>query len=102
MAITDYSYSIVTDTSNAKFDAGKCEDEIHDDAGIAIAVSTISTAGDAITISMKDALSAGEETSLDNLITAHDGEPLIEDVVQLSEVLEEDASASGNYQSKGW
>lgn len=75
MAETTYDYSITTDFPNDKVDCGKLTVEIQS-SSITIALERIDTSGDDCDIIFKDSLTTGEETTLDGLVAAHDGEPL--------------------------
>jgi len=72
MAATNYTYSIATDTANAAVHARSLDDAIRASA-IVTALDGLTTGGDVLTVSMKDALSGGDETLLDGLISAHTG-----------------------------
>jgi hypothetical protein len=76
MAQTKYTYSIADDTANAKV-SDSLQVEIGDSA-IITALDYISQTGDVLDIYMKDALSAGDETILDGVVSAHDGVQLVE------------------------
>jgi len=75
MAATKYTYSISGDFPNEKVDDDKLQIQIGDSA-IATAISYIITHGDDCDIWFADALSSGDETILDGLVAAHDGEPI--------------------------
>lgn len=67
-----YTYSIASDTANALLasDALKAEYEA---STIITALDYISVLGDALDVHTKDTLSAGDETILDGVISAHTG-----------------------------
>ena len=77
MAQTKYTYSIATDTANAKLANSKLKSEVQASA-IVTAIDYINSLGDVLDIYMKDVLSAGDETVLDGVVAAHDGVPIIE------------------------
>ena len=70
MAETIYSYSILTDVTSGKVANGQLESEIFS-SDITIAVNRVDSLGDALSIVMKDAISAGEKTILDGVVLAH-------------------------------
>jgi hypothetical protein len=77
--MSSYNYSIASDTANAKVNSPKLTIEI-DESSITIGLDRIDTDGDTLTIVFDSSLSAEEETTLDGLIGAHDGEsiPVVE------------------------
>lgn len=72
MAETEYTYSVASDTANAKLDSDKLIIEIQK-SSITIAIERIDVAGDVLDVVMKDAISGVEETTLDGVVSAHDG-----------------------------
>jgi hypothetical protein len=72
MAATNYTYSIATDTANAAVHTRSLDEAIRTSA-IVTALDGLTTGGDVLTVKMKDALSGGDETILDGLISAHTG-----------------------------
>ena len=70
--ITEYTYSIASDTANGAVASVELSNEIAA-SSITVAVDHIETAGDVLDVHMKDTLSAGNKTTLDGIITAHDG-----------------------------
>jgi len=72
MAATKYTYSISADTLNNKVNSDKLGSEISS-SSIVIALDYIETAADVLDIWMKDALSAGDQTTLTNTVNTHDG-----------------------------
>lgn len=77
MSETIYAYSIASDTENAKVDSPKLVTEITN-SSITISLTRIDTSGDDLSIIFDSAISGGEETTLDGLVAAHDGEPVVE------------------------
>jgi hypothetical protein len=75
MPYTKYTYNISTDTANSKVEANALKSEIGDST-IVIAASHINTSGGFVDIWMKDALSAGDQTTLTAVVSAHAGNPL--------------------------
>lgn len=75
MAQTKYTYSIANDTANAILAADALKDEIGS-SSIITALDYISAFGDILEVYMKDALSAGDKTTLDLVVAAHPGVPL--------------------------
>ena len=75
MALTKYTYSITNDFPNQAVDITKLTVEIGEST-IVTALSHINTDGDVCDIHFSDALSGGDETVLDGLVAAHDGEAL--------------------------
>lgn len=78
MAETKYVYAISTGTLNGLVNSNALESEINAST-ITIAVSRIETAADVLDVYMKDALSAGEQTTLTQVVNAHPGVPLAQD-----------------------
>ena len=74
MAVKDYDYTISTGTANGAVATDKLSKEIKASA-IVTGEDHIQVFGDTVTVWMKDTLSAGDETILNDLITAHDGIP---------------------------
>ena len=72
MAVTKYTYSIADDTANGTLALSKLSDEIKA-SSIVTGEDHIESLGDVLDIYMKDALSAGDKTILDGVVTAHDG-----------------------------
>jgi hypothetical protein len=72
MAQTKYVYSIADDTLNAALSAASLSSEIQA-SSIVIALDYISSLGDVLDIYMKDALTAGDKTTLDSVVAAHTG-----------------------------
>ena len=70
----EYTYSIATDTANAKVDSVKLTDEISA-SSITVNLNRIDTDGDSLKVVFDTSISAGEETTLTSLIGAHDGIP---------------------------
>lgn len=71
-----YPYSISGDFPNTAVDSTKLKEEIEDSA-IATALSYINTSGDVCDVWFDAALSGGDETTLDGLVAAHDGIPVV-------------------------
>lgn len=91
----NYSYTISTDTSNAKLYSKKLEDDILA-SSIAPTLDKINTDGDTMTIWFMSTLSSEEETMLDGLVAAHDGEPYpLTETAQLVRLNEEDPDTGG-------
>jgi hypothetical protein len=72
MAETTYTYSIANHTSNGAVHTPTLKKEI-ESSSITISLERIDTASDSLKIVFKNSISAGEETTLDNLVSAHDG-----------------------------
>lgn len=72
MAQTKYTYSIATDTANAALASDALKSE-YEASSIVTALDYITALGDVLDIYCKDALSAGDKTTLDGLVTAHTG-----------------------------
>jgi len=85
MAQTKYTYSIATDTLNAKFASDSLEKSIRSSA-ILTALDYVSALGDDIDVFFKDALSTGDKTILDGLISAHDGVLLNKEYIQKTQM----------------
>lgn len=103
MAETTYTYSIAGDTLNGAVALVKLQKEIKNSA-IVIALKEINSGGDDLDVVFKDALSAGDETILDGIITAHDGieETIREEKVRVMEESADPAKRTGGaYMGKG-
>jgi len=72
MAATNYTYSIATDTASGAVHPRSLDAEIRASA-IVTALEGITTGGDVLTVTMKDSLSAGDESTLDGIVGAHTG-----------------------------
>ena len=72
MANTDYVFSIASDTAGAALHARSLDAAIRVSA-VVTALDGITAGGDVLTITFKDALSAGDETALGVLVGAHTG-----------------------------
>lgn len=71
---TTFNYVISTDTANGKIAPGKLHDEISA-SNITIAIDSVNTSGDSLTVIFKTDISSQEETTLTSLISTHDGIP---------------------------
>ena len=69
-----YPYSIANDTANGTLAQEKLHDEIAA-SSITISLTGVNVSGDSISIEFATDISAGEETTLDGIIAAHDGIP---------------------------
>lgn len=77
MAETTYNYSIATDVPAGKVNGKRLMAEVQANATITIAIKSIDVSGDAVDITFKDALAAGEQTELKDVVLAnHSGTPL--------------------------
>ena len=72
---TAYSYSIQNDFPNRKVATDRLAQEIQS-SSIVTALDRIDTSGDDCSVWFKDALSAGDKTTLGGLVAVHSGEPL--------------------------
>ena len=72
MAATNYTYSIANDTANAAIHPRSLDAAIRSST-IVTAIEGLTTGGDVLTVTFKEALSAGDETELGNLVGAHTG-----------------------------
>jgi len=73
MAVTQYNYTISTDTANGAVDSPKLTKEININTSIVPSVDHIDVIGDVLDVYMAAALDAGEQTELTNTVGAHDG-----------------------------
>lgn len=97
---TKYTYAISTDTANGKADTTKLISAIRN-SSIVIAADYINTSGDVLDVWMKDVLSTSapdDVTNLNNVVSAHDGEPLSENLPQITDDIEENLSSTSTYQ----
>lgn len=69
---TSFNYSIANDTANGALSGADLKSEI-ESSSITIALNDVSSAGDTLTINFKANLSAGEETTLNGVVSAHTG-----------------------------
>ena len=76
---TLFTYSISGDTLNGAVAIDKLKDEIRADVTITIALSTITIDGNDLDITFKANLATPEETALDAVVAAHDGNPGLDD-----------------------
>jgi hypothetical protein len=91
MALTKYTYSISSDFPNQKVAPLALTNEIND-SSIITSLSHINTASDDCDIWFTDALSSGDETTLDGLVSAHQGDPVIGETATSVKVVETDRS----------
>ena len=68
----NYTYSISGDTANGAADPGATYDEIIK-SDITIALDTVTTSGDDLNINFKANIGTLDETTLDNLVSNHEG-----------------------------
>lgn len=71
-AVTKYTYSVANDTANGVVAVDRLEVEI-ERSSIASELSYVRAVGDGLEAAFLSALSAGDETTLDSLVAAHDG-----------------------------
>ena len=96
---TEKIYSLSADFPNNKVDSSKLIKEIQG-ASITVAVDYINADASNCTVFFKANISAGEETTLDGLVAAHDGDPLPDNIVQVVEIQEEgDKKTGGKFQT---
>lgn len=78
MALTKYTYSILSDFPNQKVESISLTNEIHD-SSISTDLSHINTSigADTCDIWFVDVLSGGDETTLDGIVSTHLGNPVI-------------------------
>jgi len=86
-----YVYSIENDTANGVADAGSLNVEIQE-SSILIAVDSITTAEDDLTINFKGNLGQTDEDALDVVVADHQGVPLVDPELVQIEGQEYDAS----------
>lgn len=75
MAVTSYHYSVSGDFPNQKVNLNALTCQI-DNSAIATPLDHIRVTGDDCWIWFDNALSGGDQTILDGIVAAHDGEPL--------------------------
>ena len=73
--MTEYNYSISEDTLNQKVEPRRLHNEIVS-SDITIALKSVNTSGDYITIEFKSALSLSDNDLLNSIIASHTGEKL--------------------------
>jgi hypothetical protein len=91
MALTKYTYSISSDFPNQKVASLSLTNEIND-SSISTSLSHINTASDDCDIWFTDILSSGDETTLDGLVAAHQGNPVIGETAEIVKVVETNRS----------
>lgn len=79
MALTTYTYSVVSDITAQKVSVGTLTEDIQA-SSITIALDHINVTGDVLDIVFKNAISVAEETTLDSVVLAHAGNPLPQDL----------------------
>lgn len=77
MAQTNYTFSIQNDFPNHKLNSDKLTTQLHATNIVPLLVG-IGTSGDVCTITYLDALSSGEQSTLNGVIAIHDGEAIPE------------------------
>ena len=106
--MSSYTYSIINDTLNAKVVPDKLQDEINASDSIDNTLSSVGTVSSDIIIKFATALDAAEQTALNAIVAAHDGEPVEENgKAQLVKLKEQDKETGGvmftpRYQPQGW
>jgi len=80
-----YTYSITNDTLNAKANTWLLDTKIKA-SNITIALESVSTSEDSLTIEFKTAISSTEKTTLDGLVSSHNGLDQVKVVPPLTEV----------------
>lgn len=83
---TLFTYSISGDTLNGAVATAKLTDEVRADAGITIALLSVSESGNDLNIEFKDNLPTAQEPLLDAVVAAHDGNPGINDPAKVQVV----------------
>lgn len=68
--VSTYNYSLSSDLSN-QLDVNQLHDTINADAGITPTCLTVKNSGDVVTVIFDSALSGGEQTTLNGLISGH-------------------------------
>lgn len=71
---SEFTYSVASDTANAAIAIEKLHDEISA-SSITISLQGVALSGDVITVTFQADISTAEETTLDGLVSAHDGIP---------------------------
>lgn len=79
---TEFTYSIANDFPNQTIDASVLTAEINA-SSIGPVLEGITIDGDDVVITFDDDLSTGEETTLDGIVAAHQGDPFVEDIQKL-------------------
>lgn len=85
MAQTKYTYSITNDTANGTVSTNSLKSE-YEASSIITALDYITVLGDVLDIYTKDALSAGDETLLDGVVSNHQGTQTLDEIPQKVEV----------------
>lgn len=100
--MTTYNYTISIETLNGKVNLSALQEEIQE-SSITIALDVIDKVGDSLDITFKASISAGEETTLDGIVAAHDGELLLEQEADEVRILEEEPGqrTGGHYLGLG-
>lgn len=94
---TNYTFSINTDTLNQKVDSDSLSLEIRN-SSISIALDFISTDGDVLIARFRDVLSEQDETILNSIIAAHEGNKVSEPVPTVK-IAAETVPTQGFYQT---
>lgn len=72
-----HTYSVANDTLNGKVDTYKLEKDVQA-SSITKALDYITVSGDTLTVAFKAAISTAEKTTLDGVVSAHTGDPVVE------------------------
>lgn len=99
MAQTKYTYSIANDTANGVLAADALKSE-YEASSIITALDYISSLGDVLDIYTKDALSTGDKTTLDGVVSNHTGTSLGGDPTPVYIPDDKPISQSGVLESK--
>jgi len=105
MAVTKYTYSISADTVNGIVASDRLTEEIGT-SSIVTGLDHIDTVDDTLDIWMKEAISAGDKTTLDGIVAAHDGTLLsVPELIDLNnnlvEIEEEPTAKTGGHFQAG-
>jgi len=99
---TKYTKTIATDTLNGELDSAKLHIAIQI-SSIATALDRIDTAGGLADVWFKDVLSAGDQTTLTSLFSAHDGVPIGPTPSRVKIIEETESSdTGGSYQAQSF
>lgn len=89
MADTNYQYSITNDFPNDKVEAAKLKYEIEQSSISSASILYVHSSGDNCNVWFDGVLTSGDETTLDGIVAAHDGDTL-------TDILEYDGYVSTN------
>ena len=86
MALTTYTYSIANDTLQGVVNESLLRTEIESEETFVVQIDDVGSSGDVLNIVFRDPLTAGDQTTLDGIVAAHNGFLKVQEVSQVQVV----------------